>query len=152
MDGIQPTIQRDAEGGSVTPVPSAAVSDLRVQPVDDLLDRVERRLEVLLDRGTVVRKRRSCGARTDRDTWVRIERRGLDRIDSQGWNGTECAAALGGIAKPTWYWCEGYSPVRRRMLRDCHTPHAARPRAANHASSSQGRWAAAGTSSRPDGC
>lgn len=65
--------KHDAEGGLVTPVSSATVADLRVQSVDDLLDRVERRFEVLLDRGTVVRKRRSCGARTDRDTWVRPE-------------------------------------------------------------------------------
>jgi hypothetical protein len=26
----------------------------------------------------------------------------LDKIDGQGWNGTECADALEGIAKPTW--------------------------------------------------
>lgn len=31
-----------------------------------------------------------------------MERRGLDRIDSQGWNGTECAA-LRGIAQPAWH-------------------------------------------------
>ncbi len=53
----------------------------------------------------MLRKRRSVGARTDRDTWVRIERRRLDRIDGQGWNGTECAATLTAIDKPTW--CAG---------------------------------------------
>lgn len=51
----------------------------------------------------MLRKRRSVGARTGRDTWVRIERRRLDRIDGQGWNGTECAATLTVIDKPTWY-------------------------------------------------
>lgn len=78
------------------------VVDLRNAPVDDLLRRVENSLRVHLDPGTLVRKRRSIGARTHRNTWVRIERRGLDKIGGQGWNGTECAAALEGIAKPTW--------------------------------------------------
>ncbi|GCB44031.1 hypothetical protein SNL152K_1316 [Streptomyces sp. NL15-2K] len=32
---------------------------------------------------TLVRKRRSVGARTVRDTWVRIERRLLDKIPDQ---------------------------------------------------------------------
>jgi len=54
---------------------------------------------------TVVRKRRSVGAKTDRDTWVRIERRLLDKIPDQGWNGTESAARLEGIAQPEWHGC-----------------------------------------------
>ncbi|MEU3949166.1 hypothetical protein [Streptomyces sp. NPDC029526] len=79
--------------------------DLRVQPVDDVLDRVERSLQVRLLRDTVVRKRRSAGARTVRDTWVRIERRSLEKIPDQGWNGTESAARLEGIAQPEWHGC-----------------------------------------------
>ncbi|MFF3816003.1 hypothetical protein ACFYYD_05190 [Streptomyces bluensis] len=79
--------------------------DLRVQPVDEVLDRVARSLQVRLLPGTVVRKRRSVGARTDRDTWVRIERRLLDKIPDQGWNGTECAARLEGVAQPEWRGC-----------------------------------------------
>ena len=75
-------------------VSDAAAVDLRVGPVEDVLERVEKALHVRLDRGTVVRKRRSIGAGTDRQSWVRIERRGLDRIGTQGWNGTECAAVL----------------------------------------------------------
>lgn len=67
---------------------------------------------------TVVRKRRSVGARTDRDTWVRIERRLLDKIPDQGWNGTECAARLEGIAQPVWrgcvVWRDKYEPVMWR--------------------------------------
>ncbi len=54
---------------------------------------------------TMVRKRRSVGARTSRDTWVRIERRSLDKIPDQGWNGTESAARLEGIAQPKWHGC-----------------------------------------------
>jgi hypothetical protein len=54
---------------------------------------------------TVVRKRRSVGARTDRGTWVRVERRPLGKITDQGWNGTECAARLEGVAQPAWHGC-----------------------------------------------
>ncbi|MEZ7004933.1 hypothetical protein [Streptomyces sp. AD55] len=79
--------------------------DLRVQPVDEVLDRVERSLQVRLLPETVVRKRRSVGARTNRDTWVRVERRLLDKITDQGWNGTESAARLEGVALPTWQGC-----------------------------------------------
>jgi hypothetical protein len=84
------------------PVSSGASVDLRVESVEDVLERVEKILQLRLDQGSVVRKRRSVGARSDRKSWVRVERRGLDRIGTQGWNGTECAAALDGIAKPAW--------------------------------------------------
>ncbi|NUK23787.1 hypothetical protein [Streptomyces lunaelactis] len=76
--------------------------DLRTEPVEAVLNRVERSLGVRLNQEPVVRKRRSLGARTDRDTWVRIERRGLDRIGVQGGDGTASAEALRGIAKPAW--------------------------------------------------
>ncbi len=66
----------------------------------------------------MVRKRRSVGARTDRDTWVRVERRLLDKITDQGWNGTECAAPLEGVAQPAWrgcvVWREADGPVMWR--------------------------------------
>lgn len=79
--------------------------DLRVQLAGEVLDRVERSLQVRLLPDMVVRKRRSVGAGTDRDTWVRIERRLLDKIPDQGWNGTESAARLEGIAQPDWHGC-----------------------------------------------
>ncbi|MFD7130372.1 hypothetical protein [Streptomyces sp. NPDC059894] len=79
--------------------------DLRIQPIDEILDRVEQSLQVRFALDTVVRKRRSVGARTDRDTWVRVERRPLDKIGNQGWNGTECAARLENIAQPAWRGC-----------------------------------------------
>ncbi|MDF3141590.1 MULTISPECIES: hypothetical protein [unclassified Streptomyces] len=92
--------------------------DLRIEPVDQVLDHVEHSLQVHLDRGTVLRKRRSVGARTDRDTWVRIERRTLDKIGVQGWNGTECAARLQNVAQPAWQgcvvWLDAYEPVMWR--------------------------------------
>ncbi len=49
---------------------------------------------------------------------MRIERRSLDKIDSQGWNGTECAALLEGVAKPQWHrgvaWRQSGHPVMWR--------------------------------------
>ncbi|WP_407111732.1 hypothetical protein ACE1N8_13325 [Streptomyces sp. DSM 116494] len=79
--------------------------DLRVELVDEVLDRVARSLQTVLLPDTVVRKRRSVGARTDRDTWVRVERRSLEKITTQGWNGTECAAHVRGVAQPQWHGC-----------------------------------------------
>lgn len=82
-----------------------ATRDLRKQPVEDLLARVERALGVGLASETVVRKRRSVGARSDCGTWVRIEARLLAKIVAQGQagNGMEAAELLRGIAKPAWY-------------------------------------------------
>jgi hypothetical protein len=84
---------------------SARQIDLRVQPVDDILDRVGQSLQARLLPDTAVRKRRTVGVKTDRDTWVRIERRLLEKIPDQGWNGTESAARLEGIAQPKWHGC-----------------------------------------------
>ncbi|WOI62554.1 hypothetical protein [Streptomyces fradiae] len=99
-------------------VPAARAVDLRVEPVDEVLDRVERSLQTRLNRDTAVRKRRSVGALTDRDTWVRVERRGLDRIGVQGGDGTASAEALRGIAKPAWLagvaWRDEAEPVMWR--------------------------------------
>jgi hypothetical protein len=92
--------------------------DLRRQPVEDVLERVEEAVHARLDRQAVVRKRRSVGGRTERGTWVRIERRGFERIGPQGWNGTEAAAVLQGVAMPEWYqgvaWREPGEPVMWR--------------------------------------
>ncbi|WP_406108349.1 hypothetical protein OG698_37560 [Streptomyces sp. NBC_01003] len=92
--------------------------DLRKEPVEAVLDRVERSLGVRLDHETVVRKRRSVGACTDRGSWVRVERRGLDRIGVQGGDGTASAEALRGIAKPAWLagvaWRDETEPVMWR--------------------------------------
>ncbi|MFF1791900.1 phosphotransferase [Kitasatospora sp. NPDC058243] len=94
------------------------MTDLRRAPVDEVLVRVETALGTQLDRATVVRKRRSVGAGTARGTWVRIERRGLDRIGVQGWDGTPSAEALRGIAKPAWLagiaWRDEVEPVMWR--------------------------------------
>jgi hypothetical protein len=82
----------------------AMQTDLRKQPVEDVLSHVENSLHLHLDPQTLVRKRRSLGARTNRGTWVRIEARPLAKIAAQGQvgDGIEAAARLYGIAKPTW--------------------------------------------------
>jgi hypothetical protein len=94
------------------------MTDLRRVSVDEVLERVEVALGTELDRATVVRKRRSVGGRTGRGTWVRIERRGLDRIGIQGGDGTPSAEALHGIAKPAWLagvaWRDEAEPVMWR--------------------------------------
>lgn len=99
-------------------LPVAAQVDLRRQPVEHVLERVEKALHLQLDRQALVRKRRSLGGRTERGTWVRIERRGFERIGPQGWNGTEAAAVLQGVAMPEWYqglaWREPGEPVMWR--------------------------------------
>lgn len=86
--------------------------------MEAVLDRVERSLGVRLVYETVVRKRRSVGARTDRGTWVRVERRGLDRIGVQGGDGVASAEALSRIAKPAWLagvaWRDETDPVMWR--------------------------------------
>ncbi|MER5780231.1 hypothetical protein ABT104_00670 [Streptomyces mobaraensis] len=99
-------------------LPASRAVDLRREPVDEVLDHVERSLQTVFDRQSVVRKRRSVGARTDRHTWVRIERRCLGRIAAQGWNGPEATAALRNVALPRWYagltWRERDEPVMWR--------------------------------------
>ncbi|MCX4752504.1 hypothetical protein [Kitasatospora purpeofusca] len=76
--------------------------DLRQEPVDHVLDQVEQRLGTRLDRTSVVRKRRTVGASTDRGSWTRVERRPWARAREQGWGGFEAAAVLAGVAMPRW--------------------------------------------------
>lgn len=86
----------------ISPAAPVAMVDLREQPYEDALERVERSFGVRLDRDTVVVKRRSVGARTDRDTWVRVGAQRLDTLGTRGWNGVETSSVLTGVAKPAW--------------------------------------------------
>jgi hypothetical protein len=61
--------------------------DLRTQPCEDVIARVQRCLGVRLDRETTVVKRRSVGGRTDRGTWIRMEARSLSKLARQGGGG-----------------------------------------------------------------
>jgi hypothetical protein len=91
------------------------IGDLRKQSIDDLIHEVQERLGVLFDESTIIRKRRSVGAQTDRKTWVRVEVRPRTKIATQHQinNGLEAAALLDGIAKPAWFraatWYDGSS-------------------------------------------
>lgn len=75
--------------------------DLRKHSTDSVVERAQRQLDTQFDPTTEVRKRRSLGFRTDRNTWVRIEIRDLSRLDGQGW-GIEDASVLDGVAMPAW--------------------------------------------------
>lgn len=85
----------------VSAQPASQRYDLRRTDIDDALERVEKALQVRLDLERAVRKRRSIGAATDRGTWTRIELRGPEKLDGQGW-GVEAAHVLRAVAKPAW--------------------------------------------------
>ncbi len=85
--------------------PAAQRYDLRHVDVRDVLDRVERMLDVRLDPDTMVRKRRTIGAASSTSTWIRIELRGIERmggpVTGQGW-GLEAAQSLTAVPRPQW--------------------------------------------------
>jgi hypothetical protein len=98
-------------------LPAAQRLDLRRVEVEHVVDRVQSALMTCLQRDQVVRKRRSLGYRTDRASWVRIECRGLERLDGQGW-GFEAAATLADLPIPQWQaGLSWFDPVHRVMWR-----------------------------------
>lgn len=100
-----------------TELPVSQRYDLRKVPFGDAAERVQRALDVSLDLGRAVLKRRSVGARTSRGTWVRMELRGPERLDGQGW-GLEAAAILRGVPIPAWHAGVSWSdPGRGAMWR-----------------------------------
>jgi hypothetical protein len=84
------------------PLPVSQRHDLRKTPYGDAVERAELALGTRLDLSRGVVKRRSAGAATDRSTWVRIELRGLERLDGQGW-GAEASAMLRDVPVPAWH-------------------------------------------------
>lgn len=86
----------------MTKLPAALRFDLRKVEVDDVLTRVEASLQLELSPEGSVRKRRSIGFRSHRGTWVRVECRGMERFDGQGW-GLEAAQILDGVPVPAWH-------------------------------------------------
>lgn len=77
------------------------IPDLREFDFSCVVVHVERDLDALFDRGSVVSKRRSVGFATVRGTWVRLEVRNKFRDD--GWYGVEESGALVGVARPAWF-------------------------------------------------
>lgn len=86
---------------AATEIPVSQRYDLRKSPFSDAAERVQHALGARMDLSRAIVKRRSVGAATDRGTWVRIELRGLERLDGQGW-GTEAAAILHDVPVPAW--------------------------------------------------
>ena len=70
----------------------------------DVLDQVERRLDVRLDRSTVATGAwaETAGHRTDRGTWVRVDSRPVTGIQPQAWIGAEAASVIPDVPKPAW--------------------------------------------------
>jgi hypothetical protein len=98
-------------------LPAAQRLDLRRVDVEYVISRVESALMTRLQREQVVKKRRSLGFPSDRDSWVRIECRGLERLDGQGW-GLEAAAVLAGVPIPDWHaGVSWFDPTQRVMWR-----------------------------------
>jgi hypothetical protein len=91
--------------------------DLRRTATDDVVDRVEKMLQVHLDVEGAVRKRRTIGMRSDRGTWIRIECRGREKLNGQG-SGLEAAQVLSGVARPDWYGgCSWFDHARDVLWR-----------------------------------
>lgn len=100
-----------------TELPAAQRYDLRKVPFSDAVERVQNGLGVRLDLDRAIMKRRSVGAPTHRNTWVRMELRGLERIDGQGW-GLEAATILRDVPVPAWHaGTSWHDPARNAMWR-----------------------------------
>lgn len=92
--------------------------DLRREPVDAVVAWATSALGTVVDESTLIRKRRTIGARTDRGTWARIEARPFARIvaDGQPGNGMEAAELLTGIAKPAWLQASTWSDTTAQVM------------------------------------
>ena len=92
--------------------------DLRRQDATSQLDRVEAALGVVLNREAMVVKRRSIGLPTTRGTWVRVEARPYARIraEQQSWDGTEAAALMDGVSKPSWLAAASWNDTDQQLM------------------------------------
>jgi hypothetical protein len=86
----------------MTELPASQRLDLRKVDIGDVLSRVENALQLEMAPDGVIKKRRSIGFRSDRNTWVRVECRGLERLDGQAW-GLEAAQILDRVPLPRWH-------------------------------------------------
>jgi hypothetical protein len=84
---------------------NARTFDVRENQHKDALDRVERQLDVRLDRSSVVYGIYGVteGFLTTRGTWVRVEFRERSRGPGASWIGLEAASAIPGVQKPEWF-------------------------------------------------
>ncbi|WP_028661545.1 hypothetical protein [Saccharomonospora saliphila] len=94
------------------------VFDVRENEHEDVLDRVERTLDVCLDRSSVVYGEHGAteGFRTSGGTWVRVERRQRWRINSAVWTGLEAAATIREVKKPEWFQSTTWTDPSRDVV------------------------------------
>lgn len=92
--------------------------NLRTLAHGDILARVEKAFNLKLDRASVVHGiyGDTEGFRSDRDTWVRIERRHQYRIKSAAWIGLEAASTIRGVPKPAWYQSATWADLDREQV------------------------------------
>lgn len=102
------------ESSSVFP---AATFDVRRQPHEDVLARIERTLDVRLDRASVIYGAYGTteGFRSDRGTWVRVERRPRWHAPDSSWVGVEASSALRGVRRPDWLQSTAWVDIEREQ-------------------------------------
>jgi hypothetical protein len=86
-----------------------------VELSDYVIDQVERRLDVQLDRSESKTGAwaESAGHRTDRGTWVRVDSRPRSSIQPQSWVGAEAASVIAGVPMPAWLQTATWADVER---------------------------------------
>lgn len=92
--------------------------DVRNEPHEDVFQHVERALGVRLERSSVMYGSYGTteGFRTDRGTWVRIQRRQRWRINGSAWTGAEAASVIRGVTKPDWFQCASWIDELRGVV------------------------------------
>jgi hypothetical protein len=92
-----------------------ALDDLSAVPHDDVLDVVEARLGLGIDRGRAQYSRfnGTAGFPSDAGTWIRLAWHRPARIDTQSWTGYEAALAIKDVPRPIWRTAASWhDPVR----------------------------------------
>lgn len=89
-----------------------------MQLPDDVIDQVQRRLDVRLDLTTARTGAwaESAGYRSDRGTWVRVDSRSSSVIQPQSWNGAEAASVIPSVPKPAWFSCVTWLDTSRERV------------------------------------
>jgi hypothetical protein len=104
-----------AQSGQAKPI---VIFDTSTNEHDDVLERVERALDLTLDRSTVVYGVGGVteGFRTSRGTWARIEQRIPWRIRSAAWVGLEAASTIENVPIPGWFQSATWADPARDLV------------------------------------
>lgn len=94
------------------------MDDLSTVPLDDVLDTVERRLDLRLKRqdGHYSKYNGTAGFPTDAGTWVRLAWRRTRKINTQAWTGFEAAASIEGVPRPEWSAAAVWTDTSRGLI------------------------------------